>query len=178
MNKTEEWKRECDGLDIRDRIAPYATTGWESIPEDDVQRLKWYGLFLRHPTPGYFMIRVRVPGGRLHAAQVRTLADIGRQYGNGLLDVTTRQQLQLRQIRMEHVPVIFDAMEAVGLTSMQTGMDNVRNIMTCPVAGLHPEELMDTTPLVEALTRAVVGNRRYSNLPRKCNVALTGCPDN
>ena len=63
MNKIEELKRERDGLDIRDAIAGYAKTGWESITEDDVQRLKWYGLFLRQPTPGFFMIRVRIPGG-------------------------------------------------------------------------------------------------------------------
>ena len=69
MNKIEAIKLERDGLDIRDAIAHYAKTGWESITEDDVQRLKWYGLFLRNPTPGFFMIRVRIPGGRFTPAQ-------------------------------------------------------------------------------------------------------------
>lgn len=178
MNKIEELKRERDGLDVKEAIAQYARTGWESISESDVQRLKWYGLFLRNPTPGYFMIRVRIPGGRAGADQIRALAEIADRYGNGLLDVTTRQQIQLRHIRIEHVPAIFARMEEVGLTSMQTGMDNVRNIMTCPVAGLNPEELLDATPLVEALTQAVLHNRAYSNLPRKFNVAITGCPEN
>ena len=136
MNKIEELKRERDGLDIRDAIAGYAKTGWESITEDDVQRLKWYGLFLRQPTPGFFMIRVRIPGGITSSRQLQALADIASQHGNGVLDLTTRQQFQLRQIRIEQVPVIFRMMEEAGLTSQQTGMDNVRNIMTCPVAGL------------------------------------------
>ena len=178
MNKIENLKRERDGLDIRDAIAEYVRTGWESITDDDVQRLKWYGLFLRQPTPGFFMIRVRMPGGKTTSLQLRALADIASTYGNGILDLTTRQQLQLRHIRIEHVPVIFRAMEDVALTSMQTGMDNVRNIMTCPVAGLSPDEVLDASPLVSALTEELIGHRAYSNLPRKFNMAVTGCPDN
>jgi ferredoxin-nitrite reductase len=178
MNKIEELKRERDGLDIRDAIAAYARTGWESITEDDVQRLKWYGLFLRQPTPGFFMIRVRMPGGKTDSSQLRALAEIASTYGNGMLDLTTRQQMQLRQIRIEHVPAIFDTMEKAGLTSLQTGMDNVRNIMTCPVAGLSPDEVLDATPIVTALTEELVGHRAYSNLPRKFNIAVTGCPNN
>jgi ferredoxin-nitrite reductase len=178
MNKIESLKRERDGLDVKEMIAQYARLGWESISEDDVQRLKWYGLFLRNPTPGYFMIRVRVPGGRTDATQLRALAEIASTYGNGLLDLTTRQQIQLRQIRIADVPAIFSRMEAAGLTSLQTGMDNVRNIMTCPVAGLSPDEIVDATSIVTALTQAVLANRKYSNLPRKFNLAVTGCPDN
>lgn len=178
MNKIEAIKRERDGLDVRDMIASYAKAGWQTITEDDVQRLKWYGLFLRNPTPGFFMIRVRIPGGRTGSYQLRALADIAATYGNGILDVTTRQQVQLRQIRIEDVPAIFAKMEEVGLSSMQTGMDNVRNIMTCPVAGLNPEEILDATPIVAALTEDLLYNRDYTNLPRKFNVMITGCPTN
>ena len=69
-------------------------------------------------------------------------------------------------------------MQEVGLNSMQTGMDNVRNIMTCPVAGLNPDEVLDATPVVAAMTQEILYNREYTNLPRKYNVAITGCPDN
>ncbi len=178
MNKIEEIKRERDGLDIKDAIAAYARTGWEAISEGDIQRLKWYGLFLRNPTPGFFMIRVRIPGGKTSSYQLRALAEIAATYGNGLLDLTTRQQVQLRHIRIEHVPAIFAKMEEVGLNSMQTGMDNIRNVMTCPVAGLTSEEILDATPMVAALTEEILYNRAYTNLPRKFNVAITGCPDN
>jgi ferredoxin-nitrite reductase len=178
MNKIEAIKQERDGLDIREAIDRYAREGWESITEDDVQRLKWYGLFLRNPTPGFFMIRVRIPGGQATSSQISMLADIAAGHGNRLLDITTRQQMQLRQIRIEEVPAIFAKMQEVGLNSMQTGMDNVRNIMTCPVAGLNPDELLDATPVVKALTQEILSNREYTNLPRKYNVAVTGCPDN
>lgn len=178
MNKIEALKQERDGLDVKDAIAHYAKTGWESISEEDVQRLKWCGLFLRNPTPGFFMVRVRIPGGKTGSYQLRALADLATQYGNGILDLTTRQQIQLRQVRIEHVPAIFASMEEVGLTSMQTGMDNVRNVMTCPVAGLAPDEILDATPVVQAITQEILWNREYTNLPRKVNVAVTGCPDN
>ena len=85
MNKIEVIKSERDGLTVRDMIAHYAEVGWEAIPEDDIQRLKWYGLFLRNPTPGHFMLRVRMPGGQTTSAQLDTLADIALQYGNGHL---------------------------------------------------------------------------------------------
>ena len=178
MNKIETIKTERDGLEVHDMIARYAKTGWESIPEDDIQRLKWYGLFLRNPTPGFFMVRVRIPGGKTGSYQLRALADIAGTYGNGVLDLTTRQQIQLRQIRIEDVPAVFSKMDEVGLTALQTGMDNVRGVMTCPVAGMNPDEVSDATPIVRAITEEILGSRDYSNLPRKFNVAVTGCPDN
>jgi ferredoxin-nitrite reductase len=178
MNKVELLKSKKDGLDIWEDIERFAKVGWEAIEEDDIQRLKWYGLFLRNPTPGYFMVRVRIPGGRATSAQIETLAVLAETYGNGLLDLTTRQQFQLRHLKIEDIPEVFRLMDEVGLCSFQTGMDNVRNIMTCPVAGLTATELMDATGLVHDLTMEIVGNRAYSNLPRKFNIAITGCPEN
>jgi ferredoxin-nitrite reductase len=178
MNKIEALKKDRDGLDVKELIAGYAKTGWESIPEDDVQRLKWYGLFLRNPTPGHFMLRMRIPGGQTTAYRLRALAEMAASHGNGLVDVTTRQQVQLRHLAIEHVPAVFAKMEEVGLTSLQTGMDSVRNVMTCPVSGLSPDEVVETAALVRTLTEEILNNRAYSNLPRKCNVAVTGCPHN
>jgi ferredoxin-nitrite reductase len=178
MNKIEVLKAEKDGLDIKENIARYAEVGWEAISEEEIQRLKWYGVFLRNPTPGLFMVRVRIPGGRTTTEQMRTLAHLAKTYGNGVLDLTTRQQFQLRQLRIAHVPEVFRQMEEAGLTSLQTGMDNVRNIMTCPVAGLTAQEQFDATDLIGRLTKEFTGNRAYSNLPRKFNMAITGCLDN
>ncbi len=178
MNKVEVLKAEKDGLDIKEDIARFAQLGWEAIPEEDIQRLKWYGVFLRNPTPGYFMVRVRISGGRTTAEQMRTLAYLAKTYGNSVLDLTTRQQFQLRHLKIEHVPEVFRHMAEAGLTTLQTGMDNVRNIMTCPVAGLTTQEKFDATELIGRLTQEVIGNRAYSNLPRKFNMAITGCPEN
>jgi ferredoxin-nitrite reductase len=178
MNKIEGLKQERDGLEVKELIADYAKSGWESISESDIQRLKWHGLFLRNPTPGYFMLRVRIPGGQTTSYRLRALAEMAAAYGNGLLDVTTRQQVQVRHLKVEDVPAVFARMEEVGLTALQTGMDTVRNVMTCPVSGLSPDEVVETDGLVRALNDEILNNRAYTNLPRKCNVAVTGCPHN
>ncbi|NIQ01516.1 MAG: ferredoxin--nitrite reductase, partial [Nitrospinaceae bacterium] len=178
MNTIELMKVESNVLDIKHRLEHLAREGWESISEEDVQRLKWYGLFLRKPTPGFFMLRVRIPNGFATSNQLRVLSLIATQYGNGVIDITTRQQVQIRHLRIKDVPAVFEALESTGLTSLQTGMDNVRNIMGCPVAGLHPQEILDASPWVRALNRYIQSNPEFVNLPRKFNVAITGCPDN
>lgn len=177
MNKIELIKSEKDGLRIKNDIYRFAIEGWESISEDDIQRLKWYGLFLRKPTPGFFMLRVRIPNGFSFSHQVRVLSFIAETYGNGVIDITTRQQIQLRHLKIENIPQVFDLLEEAGLTSSQTGMDNVRNIMGCPVAGLSPKEKVDAYSQVKALTEHILGNPEFSNLPRKFNITLSGCPD-
>lgn len=167
MNKIEQIKLEKDGLDIKQDIRRFAEQGWEEISEDDVQRLKWYGLFLRTPTPGHFMLRVRIPNGLTFSYQVKVLAQIAQGFGNGVIDVTTRQQIQIRHLKIENIPEVFELLEMTGLTSAQTGQDNVRNIMGCPVAGIHPKELLNASPEVQALTEHILGNREFSNLDRK-----------
>ena len=164
-------------MKIKDDIHRMAREGWESISEDDIQRLKWHGLFLRNPTPGFFMLRVRIPNGISFSHQIKALTFVAENYGNGIIDITTRQQVQLRQLKINDVPVIFDLLEEAGLTSSQTGMDNVRNIIGCPAAGLNPKEKVDAFALVKALNDHIVGNPEFSNLPRKFNIALSGCPD-
>ena len=178
MNKIEQIKLEKDGLDIKKDIRRFSEEGWESISEDDIQRLKWYGLFLRTPTPGHFMLRVRIPSGQTFSYQIKVLAQIAQGFGNGVIDITTRQQIQIRHLKIENIPEVFELLEMNGLTSTQTGLDNVRNIMGCPVAGIHPGELLNASPQVLALTQHILDNREFSNLPRKFNVAITGCPDN
>src|SRR5262249_54701939 len=129
----------------------------------------------RRQTPGHFMMRVRMPNGITNARQVHTLAEISRDYGPGFLDITTRQQVQLRGFGIEHVPEIWERLERVGLASLQTGMDNVRNVVGCPLAGLSQHELVDASSVVTAFTALFVGNREFTNLPRKFNAAITGC---
>ena len=177
MNKIEEYKREKDGLDILEDIPRYAAEGWEKITDGDKERLKWAGVFFRRQTPGNFMMRVRMPNGMSSAEQFRTIAQISEEFGKGFADITTRQQIQLRWFKIEHVPEIWRRLEAVDLVSLQTGMDNIRNVVGCPVAGLTPNELFDASPVARAFSRQFVGNREFTNLPRKFNVTITGCKE-
>lgn len=178
MNKIEALKVEKDGLDILNDIPAFSKDGWESIPADDRDRLKWAGIFFRRQTPGRFMMRIRISNGISNSAQFRAIAGISDDYGKGFADLTTRQQIQLREFSIEQVPDIWRRLDAVGLISLQTGMDNIRTVVGCPAAGLTPHELLDASPIARQFTDMFVGNREYTNLPRKFNVTITGCLEN
>ncbi len=177
MNKFEALKAAKDGLDVWPDLIRYAAAGTpiEEIPEDDLQRMKWYGVFHRPQKPGTFMMRLRIHGGRMTASQLCSVAALAAEFGGGTADLTTRQNLQLRDIALRDVPEILRRLDACGLGAMQTGLDNVRNYIGCPLAGVDGAELMDTTPLLKEIAAIHLGNREFSNLPRKLNLSLAGC---
>jgi ferredoxin-nitrite reductase len=184
QNKFEKFKAEKDGLTVKNELEYFAQIGWEAMDKTDLEhRLKWVGIFYRPVTPGKFMMRMRIPNGILTSQQMRVLAEIIQRYGDdGNGDITTRQNIQLRGIRIEDVPDIFRRLKAVEMTSIQSGMDNVRNITGSPVAGLDADELIDTRELVnkvqDAITNNGEGNYEFTNLPRKFNIAIEGGRDN
>jgi len=171
----ESIKRTKDGLDVLDDIYNYAALSFAAIPEEDFERMKWYGLFRRRQTPGYFMMRMRMPNGILSADQIGGLGDIANRFGRGSVDITTRQNIQLRWIRIEDVPAIFDALDAIGISHLQPGMDNIRNVTGCPAAGLDHDEVLDASPIAAAIQNAIIGKKDFSNLPRKFNISISGC---
>jgi ferredoxin-nitrite reductase len=184
LNKFEKFKAEKDGLAIKDELDHFAQIGWEAMDKTDLEyRLKWVGVFYRPVTPGKFMMRLRVPNGIISGEQMRVLGEIVQRYGDdGNADITTRQNLQLRGIRIEDIPDIFQRLKSVGMTSVQSGMDNVRNITGSPMAGLDADELIDTRELVQKVQDMITnygqGNYQFSNLPRKFNIAIEGGRDN
>jgi ferredoxin-nitrite reductase len=178
MNKFEQLKAEKDGLQVVKELPDLAQRGWEVITEADLERLKWAGVFFRKHTPGFFMMRVRITNGISDATQLRTLAAIAAEFGRGRLDITTRQQIQVRWLRIQDIPTVLARLAEVGLTSLQTGMDNIRNIVGCPVAGLTPSELFDASSVARQFTAMFVGDNAFTNLPRKFNVTVTGCREN
>ena len=184
LNKFEKLKAEKDGLAVRAELEQFAQIGWEAMDETDREhRLKWVGVFFRPVTPGKFMMRMRLPNGIATSEQMRVLGEVVQRYGDdGNADITTRQNLQLRGVRIEDLPDIFKRFQPVGLTSVQSGMDNVRNITGDPVAGLDADELFDTRKLVQQvqdmITNKGQGNPEFTNLPRKFNIAIAGGRDN
>ncbi|MDB9468438.1 ferredoxin--nitrite reductase [Dolichospermum circinale] len=184
LNKFEKFKAEKDGLAVKNEIEQFAQIGWEAMDENDLNhRLKWLGVFFRPVTPGKFMMRMRIPNGILTSNQLSVLAEVVQRYGDdGSADITTRQNIQLRGIKIQDIPNIFNKFNKVGLTTIQSGMDNIRNITGDTVAGLDINELYDTRELVQQiqdmLTNNGEGNPEFSNLPRKFNIAITGGKDN
>jgi len=170
-----------DGLRILDELPQIIERGAEALTPAEKELLKWIGVFFRKPTPGKFMMRIRMPNGFARSGQLRTIAALSRRLGNGVLDITTRQQIELRGFTLDTVPEIFEKLRGVDLCSLQTGIDNVRNINGCAMAGLTPHELFDASPVVHELERIIVGskgNPEFTNLPRKFNIVVTGCTDN
>ena len=170
-----------DVLTIRDELPELIARGYDALTKPEKDLLKWLGVFARVRTPGRFMLRIRMPNGFATSEQLRAIAELSRRLGNGILDITTRQQIQLRGFALDAIPEIWERLRGVDLRSLQTGMDNVRNINGCPLAGLTDRELLDASPIVHELDRLIVGadgNPEFTNLPRKFNVTITGCLHN
>ena len=170
-----------DGLRIREDLPRLIQEGFEALTPADKELLKWIGVFFRRPTPGKFMMRIRMPNGFATSRQLEAIAGLSEKLGSGTLDITTRQQIELRGYTLAGVPEIFETLRGVDLRSLQTGMDNIRNLNGCPLSGITPSELLDASPLVMELDRVIVGeegNPEFTNLPRKMNVTVTGCLEN
>jgi ferredoxin-nitrite reductase len=174
LNKFEFYKMEKDGLDIiRDIVDKYSKEGFSSIPQEDFNLFKWAGVYQQKPNTGHFMMRIRIPGGIFTTNQARELAALGRDYGRGLVDVTTRQAIQYHWLEIENMPDIFNRLESVGMSAFEACGDCPRTIVGNPLAGIDPNELFDTTPWVDELERFFLGNRDFSNLPRKYKMSIS-----
>ncbi|WP_329088272.1 nitrite/sulfite reductase [Actinomadura citrea] len=193
LNKNEENKKNDDGLNVRRRIIDiYSKSGFDSIDPSDLRgRFRWMGLYTQRK-PGidggktgaledeeledrYFMMRVRIDGGQLSGPQLRTIADVSTRYARGTADITDRQNVQLHWVRIEDVPAIWEALEAVGLHTMEACGDVPRVIIGCPLAGIAADEVVDATPRLREIHDRYIGSPEFSNLPRKFKTAMSGC---
>lgn len=188
-HKKEGIKDELYGDAVRDKILEFAERGWESIPEDEraewFTRFKFWGLFhQRSGQESYFMLRLTNCGGVLEPGQLRAIGEVARDYatgpvenpefGNGFVDFTTRQSIQLHWLKLEDIPAIWEKLESVGVTSRSAGGDTMRNISGCPVAG-KAEEYVETRELLDEIQADIRGDDDLANLPRKFNISVTGC---
>ncbi|MGW3009118.1 nitrite/sulfite reductase [Streptomyces sp. NPDC001219] len=194
LNGNEQFKKDDDGLNVRTRIETiYSKAGFDSIDPNDLRgRMRWWGLYTQRK-PGidggktailepeelddkYFMLRVRVDGGRLSVAQLRAIGEVSEQYARGTADITDRQNIQLHWIRIEDVPAIWEKLEAVGLSTTEACGDCPRVIIGSPVAGIAADEIIDGTPAVDEIHDRYIGSKEFSNLPRKFKTAISGSP--
>ncbi len=177
MNKVEQWKSEKHGFDVWPEVLAHAEqrTAMAQINADDLERMKWHGLFYRkRDAPESYMLRVRLTGNELLAAQAKELAYLAYELGHGIVDITTRAGVQVQGLPIQHVPQAVTRLERCGLTARQTGHDNVRGVFGHPLSGLDPDELLDVRPLCRELTALFLDQRQYADLPRKFNIAVSG----
>lgn len=179
-HKTETLKDAFNASEAWDRLIGYSKTGYASISEEDKDFiLKSFGVFDRPATPEKFMIRVRVAGGALSVEQAMALAYCATAYGQNYIDITTRQQAELRYIRIEDMPDALKLLENVGLTSYQTGVDNFRNILIDPLDGLAYDNIIACRQILEEIQAVFLKNDKWiTRLPRKFNIGINGSLSN
>jgi len=166
------------------------TLDYSEIEDFDINsRLKWTGILSRfRRTPGRFMMRLRIPNGIVRSDALRMFADTIEPYGDdlGVMDITTRQNLQLRGLTLEDAALVTEKLHRDhNMTSFQSALDNVRNVVGSPLAGLDDKELVDTREIATACNDLVSlnretgerGNPQWCNLPRKFNIAISGGRD-
>jgi len=189
--RVERFKREKNAWNHLDEIRNFARQGHSSIPPE------WLGTYFRtwgiytqgdglgviggsggegKSTP-FFMVRIRIPNGLLTSDQLRTIASLSTQHGNGVADITVRQNIQLHWVPIESIPAVIDTLHSIGLTTTGACGDVARNVTGCPLAGVHAHELVDVNPIIRAIDHELGGNPEFYNLPRKFKITVTACPD-
>ncbi|GGM28560.1 nitrite/sulfite reductase [Micromonospora yangpuensis] len=195
LNANERTKKDDDPLNVRARIENiYAHGGFASIDPVDLRgRFRWWGLYTQRKAgidggrtavlepheleDEFFMLRVRIDGGQLTVAQLRVLAEISTEFARDTADITDRQNIQYHWIRVEDMPEIWRRLEAVGLQTTEACGDCPRIVLGSPVAGVARDEVVDPTPAIDEIVRRYVGDKRYSNLPRKFKSTISWLPD-
>jgi len=190
VNKKEKQKQALYGDDVREKLIEFAERGWDSIPEDEKDewftRFKFWGVFHhRSGQESYFMMRLANVNGQLNAEQLRAIGEVAEEYatgpvenpefGNGWIDLTTRQSIQLHWLKLEHVPEIWEKLEPLGVTSRSAGGDTMRNITGCPVAGRDKHEFVNSQPILDHIQNELRDDDAFANMPRKYNISVTGC---
>ncbi len=197
MNTVEEWKEKKHPLDVVEDVKKYAEEGMsfaeiaEEAGDGEFERLKWAGMYTHGVHDDYYMMRTKVPGGYLTPEQAEVAGEIAAEFatapeehggeeqneiwGDGFIDITTRQDFQEHWIEIEDVPEIWARYDEVGLTTIQGCGDSARNVLGCPVAGVAGHEAFNAQPVVDAISEFFHENREYANLPRKFKMTVTGC---
>jgi ferredoxin-nitrite reductase len=173
LSDPEKFKRELHPFDGYARLKRQAASNEFPKPADNF-RWRYYGLFYVAPAQNSYMCRLRVPNGILTHWQFTGIADLAERYGGGYAHVTTRANLQVREIEARNAVLVLEAIQDLGLCSRGSGADNIRNVTGTPTAGIDPQELIDTRPYAREWHFHILNDRSLYGLPRKFNVAFDG----
>jgi ferredoxin-nitrite reductase len=173
LSDQEKFKRELHPFDGYEKLKAQAAANEPPKPDDNF-RWRFFGLFYCAPAQKTYMCRLRVPNGILKAAQFDGLADLAERYGGGYTHVTTRANLQIREIEPKNAVAMVEAIQDLGLCSRGSGADNIRNVTGTPTAGIDPQELLDTRPYAREWHFHILNDRTLYGIPRKFNVAFDG----
>jgi ferredoxin-nitrite reductase len=173
LSDPEKFKRELNPLDGYEKLKSQAA-GNEPPKADDNFRWRFFGLFYCAPTQATYMCRLRIPNGILTHWQFAGLADLSELYAGGYAHVTTRANLQLREVEPKNAVALLEGIQDLGLCSRGSGADNIRNVTGTPTAGVDPQELLDTRPYAREWHFHILNDRSLYGIPRKFNVGFDG----
>ncbi|HEY4835510.1 MAG TPA: NirA family protein [Bradyrhizobium sp.] len=169
----EKFKREEHPFDAYERLKDQAKNNTPPTPPDNF-RWRYYGLFYVAPAQNSFMCRLRMPNSILKHWQFTGLADLAESCGGGYSHITTRANIQIREIEPKNSVALIEGIQDLGLCSRGSGADNIRNVTGTPTAGIDPQELIDTRPYAREWHYHILNDRSLTGLPRKFNVAFDG----
>jgi ferredoxin-nitrite reductase len=173
LSEQEKFKRELHPFDGYERLKAQAANNEYPKPPDNF-RWRFFGLFYVAPNQNSYMCRLRMPNGILAHWQFAGVADLAERYGGGYAHVTTRANLQVREIEAKNAIATIEAVQDLGLCSRGSGADNIRNVTGSPTAGIDPQELIDTRPYAREWHFHILNERALYGLPRKFNVGFDG----
>ncbi len=173
LSDPEKFKRELNPLDAYEKLKAQAANN-EAPKADDNFRWRYFGLFYCAPTQKAYMCRLRIPNGILTHWQFAGLADLAGRYAGGYAHVTTRANLQMREVAPKNAIAVVEGIQDLGLCSRGSGADNIRNVTGTPTAGIDPQELIDTRPYARAWHFHILNDRSLYGIPRKFNVGYDG----
>jgi ferredoxin-nitrite reductase len=173
LAEQEKFKREEHPFDAYGRLKEQADRNEVPKPADNF-RWRYFGLFYVAPAQTSYMCRLRIANGILKAWQFAGVADIAERHGGGYAHVTTRANLQIREVEPKSAVAVVEEIQDLGLASRGSGSDNIRNVTGTPTAGIDPQELIDTRPYAREWHFHILNDRALYGLPRKFNVAFDG----
>jgi ferredoxin-nitrite reductase len=173
LSDQEKFKRELHPFDGYEKLKGQAAANAAPKPDDNF-RWRFFGLFFCAPTSNTYMCRLRMPNGILKAAQFEGVADAAERFGGGYAHVTTRANLQIRDVEPKHAVVLIEHIQDIGLASRGSGADNIRNVTGTPTAGIDRQELIDTRPWAREWHFHILNDRTLYGIPRKFNVGFDG----
>ena len=188
--KSERLKLAKNPWEAWDEVREYARGGRDSVaPDWSNLYFKWWGVYTQGDGLGvtggtagegkaseFFMMRIGMPNGLLTSHQARVIGQLTKKHARNLIDITTRQNIQLHWLTIDSLVEVVDALTEINLSPKGACGDVVRNVTGCPLAGHDKHELLDASPLALEVAHLLTANPEFYNLPRKFKITITGCP--
>lgn len=169
----EQIKKTKDGLDVLGDIFIHAVFG-EKVSKENLERFKWYGVYAQDENQEYFKLKVPLSMGLLNINQLKVVNLISQKFAQDSLTFSANQKIEFKNLKIYHLPEIFNLLQEVSLNTAFESGHTVRRVLTCPVNGLDTTQLYDVSALADSLDEAFIGNKNYSNLPNKFQIAVSG----